>query len=115
MPQVVAPSRADGAGRSPGVCSKRKSMHAHKLTVHIPRSRRVEINLPEDVPEGEAEVIVLVQEQRGPRLVAADGNEKLLAACRAVDAWRENNPDRLLSKDQVDAALAAERDGWGEP
>ncbi|WP_437732720.1 hypothetical protein [Sorangium sp. So ce1335] len=90
-------------------------MHAHKLTVHIPRSRRVEINLPEDVPEGEAEVIVLVQEQRAPRPEEAESNETLLSACRAVDAWRENNPERLLSKAQIDAALAAERDGWGEP
>lgn len=67
------------------------------------------------MPEGEVEVIVLVQEQRAPRSVEAESNEKLLAARRAVDAWREDNPDRLLSKEQVDAALAAERDGWGEP
>ncbi|WP_434043572.1 hypothetical protein [Sorangium cellulosum] len=90
-------------------------MHAHKITVHVPKSRRIEINLPEDVPEGEAEVIVLVQKQREPRMVEAGSNERLLAACRAVDGWRENNPDRLLSKDHIDAALAAERDSWGAP
>ncbi|WP_437811045.1 hypothetical protein [Sorangium sp. So ce1078] len=45
----------------------------------------------------------------------AGSHEKLLAACRAVDAWREYNPDRFLSKGQIDAALSAERDGWGEP
>ncbi|WP_438024911.1 hypothetical protein [Sorangium sp. So ce233] len=90
-------------------------MHAHKLTVQVPRSRRVELNLPEEVPEGEAEIIVLTQEQRDSPSVEAAGNERLLAACRAIDAWREENPDRLLSKDQVDAVLAAERDSWGEP
>ncbi|WP_433930359.1 hypothetical protein AB3662_40745 [Sorangium cellulosum] len=90
-------------------------MHAHKLTVQVPKSRRVELNLPEEVPEGEAEIIVLTQEQRSSPSVETAGNERLLAACRAIDAWREENPDRLLSRGQVDAALAAERDSWVEP
>ncbi|WP_437569270.1 hypothetical protein [Sorangium sp. So ce542] len=90
-------------------------MHAHKLIVCVPKSRRVEISLPEDVPEGEAEVIVLIQEQRDVHPMEGGRNERLLAACRAVDAWRDDNPERILSKEQVDAALNAERDSWGEP
>ncbi|WP_438005927.1 hypothetical protein WME89_45930 [Sorangium sp. So ce321] len=106
---------ADGIGCNADVCSTLKAMHAHKLIVHVPKSRRVEINLPEDVPEGEAEVIVLTQEQRDARSGEPDSDEKVMAACRAIDAWREDNPERLLSKDQLDAALGAERDSWGEP
>lgn len=93
----------------------RRAMHAHKLIVHVPKSRHVEIDLPEDVPEGEAEVIVLIHEQRDAHSMEGGRHERLLAACRAVDAWREENPERLLSKEQVDAALSAERDSWGEP
>ncbi|AUX37013.1 MULTISPECIES: hypothetical protein [Sorangium] len=36
-------------------------------------------------------------------------------ARRAIDRWREENASRLLSRDELDAVLSAERDSWGEP
>lgn len=40
-------------------------MHAHKLKVTIPEDHRVELRLPEDFPEGPAEVIVLASRSKG--------------------------------------------------
>ncbi len=37
-------------------------MYAHKRRIVIPASRHIEIDLPDDVPEGEAEVIVLTRD-----------------------------------------------------
>ncbi|HYG62672.1 MAG TPA: hypothetical protein VEL74_08825 [Thermoanaerobaculia bacterium] len=34
-------------------------MHAHKLKVNVPPDHQIEIHLPEDFPQGPAEVIVL--------------------------------------------------------
>lgn len=40
-------------------------MHAHKLKVTIQEDHRVEVRLPDDFPEGPAEVIVLTNRQAG--------------------------------------------------
>ena len=40
-------------------------MHAHKLKVTIQEDHRVEVRLPDDFPEGPAEVIVLASRQTG--------------------------------------------------
>ena len=41
-------------------------MHAVKLEIVIPSSHQVEISLPESLPAGPAEVIVLAPSQAGP-------------------------------------------------
>lgn len=40
-------------------------MHAHKLKVTIQEDHRVEVRLPDDFPEGPAEVIVLANRPAG--------------------------------------------------
>lgn len=40
-------------------------VHAHKLKVTIPEDHRVELRLPDDFPEGPAEVIVLAARGEG--------------------------------------------------
>lgn len=88
-------------------------MQAHKLIVIVPKSRRIELTLPDDVPEGEAEVIVLAPRLQGDPTQAFAASAP--AANDAIDEWRAQNPDKLLSRDAIDAQLREERDSWGDP
>jgi hypothetical protein len=90
-------------------------MRAHKLAVTIPATRRFEVVLPEDVLPGEAEVIVLVRESTDvvPRF-RPGSRDAVLDAERAVDAWRAQHADQLLSKEAIDHDLAVERASWGD-
>lgn len=47
-------------------------MHAHKLKVTIQEDHRVEVRLPDDFPEGPAEVIVLTSRQTPEEKVVPD-------------------------------------------
>lgn len=66
-------------------------MHTHKLKVTIPEDHRVELRLPDDFPEGPAEVIVLAA--RGSEDVSAAPEQKralaVLAELRAVQLTPE--------------------------
>ena len=90
-------------------------MHAHKISVTVPASRRLEIELPSDLPEGEAEVIVLFPQRaaQGPVRPRPGSREAILAAEPVTEAWRTANPDKLLTADEIDAYLAEERASWG--
>jgi hypothetical protein len=47
-------------------------MHAHRMHVTIPEDRRVMVELPDDVPTGLVELIVLIPEEREePRATAS--------------------------------------------
>jgi hypothetical protein len=88
-------------------------MHAHKLTITIPESRCIEIDLPTDRPEGEAGVIVLFRQ--GSSALPRPGSRVAIVAEEPVtDAWREANPDKLRTADEIDAQLAEERESWGD-
>jgi len=88
-------------------------MRAHKLAVTIPDTRRLELVLPEDVLPGDAEVIVLMRDDTdAPPHFRTGSREAVIEAERAVDAWRAQHPDQLLSKEAIDRDLAAERASW---
>ena len=59
-------------------------MYALKKRIVIPASRHIEIDLPDDVPEGEAEVIVLTRDQSA-RAKAVTSLRGLLATGTTVD------------------------------
>ncbi len=89
-------------------------MPAHKLTVTVPESGRVEFDLPRDlVSVGEAEVIVLLG-PREPGRARPGSREAILALEPAIEAWRAANADKLQSADDIDARIAEERAGWDE-
>jgi hypothetical protein len=54
---------------------------ALKIDIVIPESRRIEISLPEDIPTGPAEVIVLADSRRyaGPRPSGIDAGKGWIA------------------------------------
>lgn len=68
-------------------------MHAHRLRVVIPEDRRVVVQVPEDVPEGPAEILVLVEEAPLNQRTAVTGARRIetLAAELARDprSWKE--------------------------
>ncbi|HBL30944.1 MAG TPA: hypothetical protein DD490_29270 [Acidobacteria bacterium] len=71
-------------------------MHAHKSSVTILEDHRVEVRLPDDFPEGPAEVIVLASHsartarpRRGARLPAEQETLAALAELRSVQLTPE--------------------------
>jgi hypothetical protein len=87
-------------------------MHALKLTVTIDSSRRVELQLPADTPEGEAEIIVLVVEDEEVK-TAAKGEVKPPSSLRAYFEELDRQPlNKEYTREEMDAYLAEERASW---
>ena len=87
-------------------------MRAHKVKLPVPASRRVEIELPADFPEGDVEIIALAAE-RSPaagQALRPGSIEAMRAARSVVDAMEF--PRR--TKEEVDQNLAEERASWGD-
>lgn len=78
-------------------------MRAVKLKAHIDSSHRIEIQLPVDAPEGDAEVIVLIPDPPSP-------TEKGLRSL--FDNLDRHPPRQCYSKEEIDAYLAKERASW---
>jgi hypothetical protein len=78
-------------------------MHALKLKAHIDSSHRIEIQLPIDAPEGDAEVIVLIPDTPSP---AEEGLRSFF------DNLDRHSPQQRHSKEEIDAYLVKERASW---
>lgn len=78
-------------------------MHTLKLKARIDSSHRIEIQLPNDTPEGDADVIVMIPSASSP-------TEQGLRAF--FDDLDRHPPQRRYSKDEIDAYLAEERASW---
>lgn len=78
-------------------------MHTLRLKAHIDSNRRMEIQLPSDAPEGEAEVTIRIPSPPVPKE----------AGLRAFfDNLDRHPPQRRNSKEEIDAYLAEERASW---
>lgn len=77
-------------------------MRAIKLEAEVGSSRSLRLELPEDVPMGLAEVIVLVPEESPP---TSQTVAEFLATLRI-------NPAAGRSKEQIDRELDGERASW---
>ena len=82
-------------------------MNAIKFNAHIDHNHRLEIQLPSDVPEGDAEVIVLIPAAVPSDALRRSHLESLFAQCA-----NRGNPGR--SAEDIDRQLAAERASWDE-
>ena len=78
-------------------------MHTLKIKAHIDSSHRIEIQLPADTPEGDADVIVMIP---SPSFPAEQGLRAFF------DDLDRHPPQRRYSKEEVDAYLAEERASW---
>ena len=78
-------------------------MHALKISARIDSNHRLEIQLPDDAPEGDAEVIVLIPSVQSTQ---AAGLRSYFEKLDCQPALKQN------SKAKVDAYLAKERASW---
>lgn len=78
-------------------------MQAIKLKTRIGRDRRIEIELPPEVPEGEAEVIVLVDDPI---------SEPSEVSLRAFFEELDRSPHKRRTKEEIDRYIAEERASW---
>jgi hypothetical protein len=77
-------------------------MRAIKLQTRVRHDRTLSIQLPEDVEEGLAEVIVLVSEQRPKKRISL---QEFLAEL-------SRHPRRARSREEIDTELRRERESW---
>lgn len=81
-------------------------MRAIKLNAQVTSDHVLHLRLPEDVEEGPAEVIVLVDAVRGTGTDERSGNLADFLSAPRVDARF------IRSKSAIDRDLQAERDSW---
>jgi hypothetical protein len=79
-------------------------MQAIKLHAHVDRDRKLSLQLPDEVPEGDVEVIVLAPTPVDVR----DRRQHLETLFRKLAASSRTR----LSKAEIDAYLADERATW---
>lgn len=80
-------------------------MHAIKLNAHIDHNHRLEIQLPMDVPEGDAEVIVLI---------ASNVPNEALRRRHLEDLLEQSAGSAGRSAADIARQLSRERDSWGK-
>jgi hypothetical protein len=78
-------------------------MQAIKLTTYIDKNHRLELDLPDDLPEGAAEVIVLIPDAPEPA-----GGESLRDFFNALDAA----PRPGMGKEEIDRYIEEVRNSW---
>lgn len=81
-------------------------MWAHKTRVHVTPNQPLQVTLPADAPEGEAEVIVLMTESTGQQPGA-------VSTLREFTEWLATQPGSGRSKEEIDRYVAEERTSWG--
>lgn len=80
-------------------------MHTIRLTAQITHDRHLEIVLPESIPEGEAEVVVLIK----------DSQEQAAAQADYLSVFFDNLENTGIlrrSKEEIDRFLEQERADW---
>jgi hypothetical protein len=84
---------------------------AHKITVTVPESRHVEIDLPSDFPVGEVIVLFEPKPADVPSEELPRGHWKRVQAFLA-ESYKVDRP--RMTKEEIDAYLAEERASWGD-
>jgi hypothetical protein len=86
---------------------------AAKISITIPADHRVELKLPEDLPAGPAEVIILAPLRSAPADRLSVDEAQLDAAAQAAveqDSRFRSDGELLVFTGQIDAVLEAELD-----
>jgi hypothetical protein len=78
-------------------------MHTLKIKAHIDSRHRIEIQLPADTPEGDADVIVMIP---------SPSSSKEQGLRTFFDDLDRHPPYQQYSKEEIDAYLAKERASW---
>jgi hypothetical protein len=85
-------------------------MASYRVRVRVPEDRRITLQLPDEIPPGEAEVTVAAEETARERETRGWPAGELLAWL----AERRDEPKTWTprTKDEIDADIAAMRDEW---
>jgi hypothetical protein len=86
-------------------------MPTFTLRGHITPDRRLEVQLPPEAPEGEAEVTVTVAVQ-DPNSLPLGSPERLKAVLEEIRAISPHGSGR--TKEEIDRYIQEERDSWGD-
>lgn len=81
-------------------------MFAHRVKVHLVPNQPLVVPLPPDLPETEAEVIVLLPD--------APAAKPTFATLEEFDAWLKSQPPSPYSAEEIERHIAEERAAWGE-
>lgn len=81
-------------------------MFAHRVKVHIRPNQPLVVTLPPDVPETEAEVIVLLPD--------APAKPARFATLQEYDEWLKLQPPSGYTVEEIERHIAEERAAWGE-
>ena len=83
-------------------------MPTFTLQGRVTPDRRLEVQLPPEVPEGDAEVTLSVEDQHVPPLGSP---ERILAF---LEELHRNPHHTYRTKEEIDRYLQQERDSWGD-
>lgn len=89
-------------------------MHAYRIETIVPQDHRLELTLPSDFPTGATEVIFLAKEDAPPAGTDGEQAPHSKKTLKAFSAWLKQQPATPRSREEVEAQLREERDGWGE-
>lgn len=81
-------------------------MYAHRVKVHVIPNQPLIVPLPPNVPETEAEVIVLLPE--------APVTNPAFASLDEFNEWLKRQPPSGYSAEEIDRHIAEERAAWEE-
>jgi hypothetical protein len=81
-------------------------MRAHRIKVHLVPNQPLVVPLPPNLPEMEAEVIVLLPDL--PTTTPA------FATIEEYDTWLKSQPPSPYSVEDIERHVAEERAAWGE-
>ena len=85
------------------------ALHALRIAVTIPETRRLEIVLPPGLPSGPAEIIVLAG--AGSADEADEGRDRLAGTLSQVTSWRGRR-SAWRPREELDRELVEERSSW---
>ncbi len=81
-------------------------MYAHRVKVRLVPNQPLVVPLPPDLPEMDAEVIILLPDM--PATTPA------FATLEEYDAWLKSQPPTPYSVEEIERYIAEERAAWGE-
>ncbi|TSE30399.1 hypothetical protein [Tepidimonas charontis] len=81
-------------------------MRAHRIKAHVKPNQPLVVELPPDLPETEAEVIILLPD--------TPATKPTFATLEEYDAWLKRQPPSPYTAEEIERHIAEERAAWGE-
>jgi hypothetical protein len=86
---------------------KETAMPIYRVDAHIPASRHIEITLPDDFPQGVAEIIVRAGQEASKPFAERPLSDDFFA-------WYDRQASGPHSEEEIAAWIREEREAWGD-